>query len=396
MELHDISLINFDLFALILPLIISFLRTDSSNIENGSYFKKTTLTIYFITLLSLSFIKNINILLILILIYPIAGSLSLIISDNELDMEKELKFHQFFIYHLFKWIVYIRFDIFVYYILALYFLFYFEPDINKSLLMISPILITLTFVSLHIIINSKEQFSVKSFAASFNTLKQATNDNNTLSDNELEVMSYLVTLEDQYFFCRSKLFFSFPDIYFTLRRKILNLINRIRGRRVSMPNTNYFKGNTFKKAWKFLKQKVRGYSTIEQQVIRTIGSGRNSFRYKYRRKVFIEYIYNHYLFCAIVNQRVLHYRNEKVSRKELIKQLKENYRYNLLVYHYKNIFNTPQNIDDLTNTLSKHSRVSVDVYNNILIPAIDLDSIKTIKYEIQSYNEPSYTIFPKN
>src|SRR5690625_3225228 len=113
MELQNILFENIDLLALVLPLIVSFLRINSTNIENGSYFKKTTLTIYFITLISLGFINNINILLILIFIYPVVGGLSLIISDNELGMEKELKFHQFFIYHLFKWIFYIRFDIFI-------------------------------------------------------------------------------------------------------------------------------------------------------------------------------------------------------------------------------------------------------------------------------------------
>jgi len=200
----------------------------------------------------------------------------------------------------------------------------------------------------HIISQSKNSFYCESFVKlkeklSFNFNIEC--EENVKSFFELECVKFFLFVEDKYFLQRKKVYSTIPII---LKYKIKLSINKLKGQRNKYKFKNF---NNIKKAKKCNQVNLwRGYSNIEQQLVRTQVMVDNSYKYKYRRKIFVEYTYTSLFFKAIRNQNKKYHRdNELILKREIVKS------YFNLIYgiSLKNL--NPIPIDDLINKMNEQS-----------------------------------------
>ncbi|UUV98234.1 hypothetical protein [Vagococcus luciliae] len=201
----------------------------------------------------------------------------------------------------------------------------------------------------------KDYFGINSYGETFSQIK---NINLGIKNNKqpkdvfereflnekLELVAFVVYIEDRYLFDRKQCHLSFANILDSKRDPVI------------------FKGkiNYENKPW--IDKYKRGYSTVEQQLIRQYSISDNAYRYKVRRKLFFDWIYTPLFSKAICYRKSKVYgKNKKIAKKELIWNLKIMYLYNYFI----NVLNNPKDKDELITIMSKQSRVSKNVYEEM-------------------------------
>lgn len=114
-----------------------------------------------------------------------------------------------------------------------------------------------------------------------------------------------------------------------------------------------------------IKNLNRGYSTIEQQIIRNVAMEDNTYRYTARRKNYIEKIYLYYFVKAVCKRKARSLTSNKIIRRKYRNILKNNLKYRFLLYYYSEILNNPESSGELRGEMAKQSRVSSNLYERI-------------------------------
>lgn len=167
---------------------------------------------------------------------------------------------------------------------------------------------------------------------------------NRLFNDNKELLSFILYVEDRNMFNRKHPHISLFDV------------------RSALCKPNIFKDKIdFSKSSK--KQKYcRGYSTIEQQLIRQFALKKNSYRYKYRRKIFFDWIYTPFFCKALCIRKSRVYGDKKKNAK---KKLIVNLKLKLLLNYFELVLLGESNRDNLIGNMSKESRVEIKVYKRM-------------------------------
>lgn len=193
------------------------------------------------------------------------------------------------------------------------------------------------------------------------------------------ILGFLVFVEDKDFFDRKGAVF---NPYFVLKRKVNNL-------KTSHINNGDRSAKKLKKELKYflrvikyaimllftimknIKSYIRGFSSVEQQIVRVLIMHPDTFeKYMFRRKIFVEWIVNPMFFKAFRERR-------KVVRG--IKKIDYNqYKVEFLLFYYKEILKMPKTIEELIDKLSSSSRLS-RMNLDVLLDQYNSSSLK-IKY----------------
>lgn len=105
---------------------------------------------------------------------------------------------------------------------------------------------------------------------------------------------------------------------------------------------------------------IRGFSTIEQQLIRVQIMLPDTYElYTFRRKLFVELVVNPMFFASFKNRRAI-FRN--ISRSDIHF---EEYKLEILMVYYNTILNKLNSIEDLIDKLAKESRLDEEMLWNM-------------------------------
>lgn len=281
----------------------------------------------------------------ILILFFILGGLSYSI-NKDFGLERELHILQLLFYSSFSW----------FFITNNYFLFFSVLIIYmlKIPYSIALILITISLISQYLSI-VKDYFGVNAYNNTLEKLNKinlyAKNDKqakdiveDAFSGEKLQLVAFALYVEDRHLFDRKKYHISFNDLFKSISDPVI------------------FKGKIIYEQKSWISKYKRGYSTIEQQLIRQYAIGEHSYRYKYRRKIFFDWIYTPLFSKAICNRKSRVYGgNKKNAKEELIWHLKVMYLYNYFIIVLKN----PTNKNELLTNMSKQSRVSRDVYEKM-------------------------------
>lgn len=349
---------NLDTFIAIVTLVISvsviFLGLDDEKKGKKEQLKFILIS-YAVIISIILFFSTVPIYVFVILIlFFFLGGLSYSLNET-FDLEKELSIIQLLFYSSFSWFS-ITNNYFLLFGILLSFMLKFNYYI--SLLVIGGCLI-LQYLSI-----VKDYFGIKSYGETFSQIKNINlgvkNDKQPKDvfeteflTEKLELVAFVVYVEDRYLFDRKQVHLSFTNILDSKRDPV------IFNGKISYENDSCF--NKYK----------RGYSTIEQQLIRQYSISDNAYRYKVRRKLFFDWIYTPLFSKAICYRKSKVYgKNKKLAKKELIWHLKMMFLYNYFV----NVLGNPEDKDELLTVMSKQSRVSQSVYEKMF--QIFKDSLK--------------------
>lgn len=334
------------LLTLLVSIILTFLGLQDDS-KNKQQQLKVILSNYAITTVLVFYVVRHNhflfgLFLLLILFFLLGGLFYSV--NEELELEKELKMVSFLGYSAWAW----------FFLTSNYILYFSIALIYGAILMDMPLFILLIILGTALIFQYisvvKDYFDINSFKRTLASLKefnlnQSVNEKNIddlFERSQLDLVAFFVYSEDKHFFDRKKSHIT-----------INNLIK-----------SNFFSSlfahkKTREKLGKKFKKYFRGYSTIEQQIIRQYAMSDNSYRYKLRRKIFFEWIYTSYFIKAMINRKSKVYgRKKKDAKKKLIWNLKI-----MFVYHYYiNILKNPKNKSELTKNMSRQSSLEQEDY----------------------------------
>lgn len=337
------------ILTLIVSVSVIFLGL-GDNKKNKQEQLKFVLMSYSIIILIILFSSQIPVYIFgLLLLFFFLGGLSYSLNDS-FDLEKELNIPQLLIYSSFSWFFitnnfFLFFSILVVYLLKCFTIF----DYYFSLIIVS---VSLIFQYLSIV---KDYFNINEYTKTFKKLekinlytKNAKQAKDVFEDefltDKLQLVAFTLYVEDRYLFNRKK-------FHITIK----NLLD-------SRKDPVIFKDKIKYEKTSFLDKYTRGYSTLEQQLIRQYSIGSNAYRYKYRRKIFFDWIYTPLFSKAICRRKSKVYGKEKkIAKKELIWNLKMMYLYNYFTIILKN----PNDKDELILNMNKQSRVSINVYEKM-------------------------------
>lgn len=310
----------------------------------------------------------------------VIGGLSYSINDK-FDLEKELSIPQLLLYSSFSWFFITSNYILIFSILLIYTLVHIlNIDYNLPLIIISISLISLIFQYLSIV---KDYFGINSYKKTFSNLKninlgvknnkQAEDvlEENFVNEN-LDLVAFVLYVEDRYLFDRKKFHITFKDILNSKRDPVI------------------FKDKIiYESKSKFEKYK-RGYSTIEQQLIRQYSISDQAYRYKFRRKLFFDWIYTPLFSEAICRRKSRVYgKQKKIAKKELIWNLKLMFLYNYFI----NVLKNPKNKNELIKNMSKQSRVEENVYKKMFEIFNKSSKKEEMKRKIQDNLQKEYNFY---
>lgn len=395
--------------------ITILLGIDSDSENENLYKKKYIIMIYtIIALITLigRFAYNINELIFMIIIILFITSVSALNIGYRFEiMEKELKHINLFIYSFWNWFFKAKTYISILLLLVLYNfnkygirIKFTNLNYSKELLNLITIVI---FFFIHIIIDVKDTFGFKGFETMLDQLEETRKiiskteliplsdflklDSKPYDYEILDLLGFLIYVEDRDFLDRKKTSYSIRQV---LNRKIkhekkikssFHLFNK--NNILNKNNINKI-GNTIKKVFDNL---FRGYSTIEQQVIRTSIMQEYTYHYTFRRKIFIERIYikafmrtykkrkikNRGLRTELSNYfRGREGRDLEIEKKKKRKYINNEIKLEFLIFYYIKICKKPKNMQELFEAIEEESSQSINSLNN-----------KLNKYE-ESYFKP--------
>lgn len=221
------------------------------------------------------------------------------------------------------------------------------------------------FFTYHLLSNMIDTFGIYSFNYLSNLFFDskeyfASSDYTKMPKEDLiYILGFIVFVEDKDFFDRKGAVFS-P--YYVFKRKMCNLETSYEDRQtkeqIKVGNLIEYYITVAKYAirlilrvFKNIKSYIRGFSTIEQQIVRVTIMKPDTFeKYIFRRKIFVEWIANPMFFNAFRKRR-------KVVRR--IKNI-DGYQYKVefLLFYYNKILEMPKNMEELIEKLYLGSRLS--------------------------------------
>lgn len=319
-----------DVLVAIIVAAISVFIFSEENIDKKIYQKKYIINLYL--LMGLFVFLNIEIHTVATIIIIIMLMTIINLFYNSDNLEKELNFFQLFIYKLAQMIFNLKFY-YIYILLVIGYLFENKAGFTNWEL---PIITIISF--LHMYQNSMDKFGVIRFEE---TKKRLEINEIELSEYYYEGIQLVKFFEDIGFDYRNKFT---PSISLFLKRKF----ERIRTKRIISKK---------KVVHNLQRMKVlRGYSTISQQIIRRSCMAPDSYQYKIRRKIFVEFIYTKYYFLALVKQK------RRYDRKNEKNQILIDIKSDLLKYYWLKILNNPSSEEELFQAMRAESGVSIETY----------------------------------
>ncbi|PIC94995.1 hypothetical protein CSV69_13735 [Sporosarcina sp. P26b] len=355
------------LIGLDLDVIITFLVTllmiffGLSSDTRGKNFKLKFISIqYLLLFLSLIFFKDHFIIAIVIsLISSFAGGISFLSSNlhsgNHLTVEKELPIVWLFLYSILAWLSLIKMHIWILAIFTTYIVsFLLSNETTLSLYQYKEwilIIIILVFFFLHYLKTLVDYFDFYDFKYFYNILE--IDSLNQITEDNIDLISFLCFMEDKNLLYRKESHVSLFDIE---NRKKPTFLNDIK--------LNDTKENWFKS---FKHKYARGYSTLEQQLSRKNVLKPNSYRYFFRRKFFIEFIYTYFFIKALSyrDSRIAYNRRNKRKRIEVRRNYIWKYKLIVLNTYFIKILNRPASKEEICEQMAKNSRVDHSLYNSI-------------------------------
>lgn len=166
-------------------------------------------------------------------------------------------------------------------------------------------------------------------------------------------LATVIYIEDQDYLVRKTYSFKIISV---LKRKLSDKPKKKNKRRRKAWNIwNYLNRN--------YKRYKRGYSTIGSQLVRVNLMQENSYKYTYRRKIFVENILTNYFYKAMEKEEYKYYPKKKdLSRhdKKLLRsKTNNNIRLYTLMSYYDSILKNPETNLDLYSELADQSRASL-------------------------------------
>lgn len=332
----------------------------------------------------------ISVLLVLFfVIFFVIGGLSYSINDK-FDLEKELSIPQLLLYSSFSWFFITSNYILIFSILLIYTLVHIlniDYILNIGYILYIYYNLPLIIISISLIVQYlsivKDYFGINSYKETFSNLKNinlGVKNNKQAEDvleenfviENLDLVAFVLYVEDRYLFDRKKFHITFKDILNSKRDPVI------------------FKDKIiYESKSKFEKYK-RGYSTIEQQLIRQYSISDQAYRYKFRRKLFFDWIYTPLFSEAICRRKSRVYgKQKKIAKKELIWNLKLMFLYNYFI----NVLKNPKNQNELIKNMSKQSRVEENVYKKMFEIFNKSSKKEEMKRKIQDNFQKEYNFY---
>lgn len=352
--------------------------------ETLDCYKKKYIIMNYMTIILLGVVNNITynknslfLMLILIIFFTILSGINLIYSGGTL--EKELGYFRLVWYSF--WKLFFEAKTYIYFILIIKLCLIESIDISVGIVeleyskQILNIVNIIFFLFLHLVVDIKDRFDYFDFYKMSNELDGIeSKNNNYINDDTLEMLGFLVYVEDRDFFRRRKFKFSITRV---IERKIFyeNFISKFL-KKIKTLRINSFRG-ILNRLRMLIGCNLRGYSTIEQQVIRRVVMKPYSYDYTLRRKVFIESIYLKNFIEAykiklikdkglkrnILNslgfrheEKLLIERRKSILRKNISKEIKLRF----LIYYFNEIYNKPSSMQELFQAIQKESIQTLD------------------------------------
>ena len=349
---------------LFISALVIFLGLGESE-KNKQEQLKFILISYTVIILLVLFYNNVSTFIFgILLLFFFLGGLSFSTNDT-FGLEKELSSIELLWYSSVSWF-FITNNYFLYMSIMISYAFRFEVYISLAIISISLILQYLAIV--------KDYFGINTYKVTFEELEKinlyARNNkraedvlNSEFLNEKLQLVAFVLYVEDRYLLDRKK-----------FRISLKNLID-------SKRDPVIFKGKIAYQEKSRIDKYKRGYSTIEQQLIRQYSIGNIAYRYKYRRKFFFDWVYTPMFSKALCNRKSRVYGKEKkIAKKELVWSLKL-----MLLYNYfMSVLKNPKDSEELILNMSRQSRVSVSVYEKMFEIFKDSEAEKNTKEKIKS------------
>lgn len=351
-----VSNINID-FSLTVNIVIGIVLVFfgiTQDVQSKSFKLKNTLILYIsLSIIIILFNTPINILILLIIGFFAGGFI--LLNDEEDGLEKELNKFDLLMFSSLSWVFLNKTYIWLLCgILILILNVYFA--LQDTYL----ILIVLGFSIYHYLSVAVDIFGFEKFEdvrtklnISVKKVSNFSSRNHAIPDNHL--LAFLVFMEDRNMFRRKS-------------NRITFRTDFIKNKKYKKKLQNVFKGIKFNNHTTIrdrIKNLNRGYSTIEQQIIRNVAMKDNTYRYTIRRKNYIEKIYLYYFVKALCKRKARSLTSNKIVRRKYKVILKNNLKYRFLLYYYSDILNNPQSSEKLREEMTKQSRVGSNLYKRI-------------------------------
>ena len=351
-----VSNLNIDLsltINIIIGIVLVFFGI-TQDTQLKSFKLKNTLILYISLAIIIIFLDSpVNIILLLIIGFFAGGFI--LLNDEEDGLEKELNKFDLLMYSSLSWVFLNKTYIwFLCGILILILNACFSIQDNFILLII------LGFSVYHYLSVSVDIFGFKKFEEVREKLDISVKKFPDYLSRNYEVpynhlLAFLVFMEDRNMFRRKSNKITFRTDFIKIKKYKEKLQRVFDG--VKFNNHTTIRDR--------LKNLNRGYSTIEQQIIRNIAMKDNTYRYTVRRKNYIEKIYLYYFVKALCKRKARSLTTNRGMRKYYREKLKINLKYLFLSYYYTNILNYPENKENLIEEMAKQSRVSSNLYKRI-------------------------------
>ncbi|WP_347450689.1 DUF4652 domain-containing protein [Acetoanaerobium noterae] len=420
--LSSLNVFNETMFITFLSFVFAILLGIDSSCKDDIkfYMKKYIIMVYSLLTLFLFFLYKDSIfeklnniltasLIIFIFIFIILIS-SINVAFNFGEEEKKIKLFQIMVYSFFSWF-FLSQSYIIIVTLVLEICIYIW--LNNPFIA----LISVAFLFLfHIILVMKDTFGYYDFNHIYTELKYSSDFLNDYRKHKSRIIKYggsirtnfnhkflyppdfplllwiIIQIEDKDFFNRNKTTFSIKSILkrklfknsinweknyekYVYERKSVKLIDSIKKifkRKNIKKILNLINKNNILRV--FNKKNIRGFSTIEQQFFRRAALKTFTYHYRYRRKIFIEYIYNKYFIefylrrknsLENVSFRLPNYiksskrdnEDKAIERRKMIYEIK----LEILIYYYFIILKSPRNKELLLNSISKECGQKVNV-----------------------------------
>lgn len=216
-----------------------------------------------------------------------------------------------------------------------------------------------------------------------------------LTDDFLDMLIFILYVEDRTFLDRKGPMLSITYVINKLRLKLINY-GKFQKRQILKRKNKFTSHNYKQNIERNFRKYFRGYSTLEQQVVRSFALRDWSYQNVFRRKLFIERTYTKYLLKSFKKNRIKLLRRTKESKSNYNDIIDNSTKVIVLLVYYKKIVKNPSDVNHLIQALAKQSRVSNEYlwmqyfdsgYTKFKNKAMDqvIDSIKKYDVLLSSY-----------
>lgn len=293
--------------------------------------------------------------LIMLLIF-VCGGLGYL-GQNGIDLEKELGFLSLLFFSSIT-VFLLTYQIFsLIYIIVLYVFSIYNPNwIDKNFLQMLELVIGVFIMFIQYLCVIKDYFNINYFKDTIKVWEPSIDDNiNSLYSDireereYIERLSFVVFVEDKNFFERKQTHITIREL---MKKSLLKIVN------ISKTLGSNFSFSAKKRPviqLKKIKYYFRGYSTIEQQFIRSYALQPYSYRYKFRRKFLVEWIYTPLIMLSIRKRKSRIFSKSLLKRRSIKNSLIFPLKLSVLRAYFKFILKEPGDFEDLFSKLTNQS-----------------------------------------